>query len=212
MFKLQSLLAPALAVTVVACGARFSAHENDGAPSGGAGEASGGFTSSGGSLGVSSGGEPQGGSSSSGGNSSVGSGGTVTGTGGVGTGSAGRGNWGNAGWWSGNAGASSISQCATLREEYQATIEKARACDKDSTDQCSTSSVAPAVGGCGCPVLINTKSAAADAAKKAYQAYSAAKCDRTGPVCDIACPGFSTAYCQPSATGAYVCTGDGLQR
>src|ERR1041384_6187609 len=176
MFKLQSLLAPAVAITAVACGARFSAHENDGTPNGNAGEASGGFTSSGGRSGVGEAGEPQvGGSSSAGagssvssGGSSVSSGGMAPETGGSGVGSAGRSNGGNGGSLSGHGGASSVSQCAKLREEYQATIEKARACDKDSTDQCSTSSVAPAIGGCGCPVLINTKSPASDATRKAY--------------------------------------------
>src|SRR6185369_1134156 len=90
MFNLQSLWAPALAVTVVACGARFSSHENDGALAGNAGEASGGFTSSAGSSSVAGAGE-----SEVGGHSSTGAGGT--GTGGTTSGTSGGRNWATAG-------------------------------------------------------------------------------------------------------------------
>lgn len=203
MFNLQSLWAPALAVTVVACGARFSSHENDGALAGNAGEASGGFTSSAGSSSVAGAGE-----SEVGGHSSTGAGGT--GTGGTTSGTSGGRNWGNGGRWSGNGGATA-ADCATLRQEYQATIEAARACDKGSMDQCSPSSVAPAVDGCGCPVLVNTQSAAADATREAYQAYLDGKCESHGPICDIACPKMVSAYCsQSGASGASLCAGDAL--
>ncbi|HYP99550.1 MAG TPA: hypothetical protein VER96_12840 [Polyangiaceae bacterium] len=223
MFKLHSFLAPVLAVTVVACGARFSPHEHNGAP-GGAGEASGGFTSSAGSSSVGNGGEPETGGSGAAGSSSTGTGGTVaiatggaptatggaaTATGGAATATAGS---GGRGWWTGNGGGSSLSQCATLRQEYQASIEKARVCDKGSTDQCSPTSAAPIISGCGCATLINTKSAAGDAVRKAYQAYLDAKCE-PGPVCDIACPVVENASCAQSVgSGTFVCTGDGFQK
>jgi hypothetical protein len=203
MFKLQSLWAPAFALTVVACGARFSAHENDGTVAGNAGDASGGFTSSAGGSSVADAGEPAVGGQSSIGVGGTGAGGTATGTGG------GR-NWGNGGRWSGNGGATA-ADCATLRQKYQATIESARTCDKGSTDQCSPSSVAQPVDGCGCPVLINTQSAAADATRQAYQAYLDAKCEYRGPVCEIACPAPATAYCsQSTSSGTLVCFGDAL--
>lgn len=220
MFKLHSFLAPALTVTVVACGARFSAHDHDGAP-GVAGEASGGFTSSAGSSSVGNGGQPETGGSSTAGSRSTstggtgdaggtgGTGGAVTATGGAATATAGSG--GRGGWWPGSGGGTSLSQCATLRQEYQASIEKARVCDKDSADQCSPKSVAPPISGCACGALINTKSAAGDATRKAYQAYLDAKCE-PGPICDIACPIAETANCQAAiGTGTFVCTGDGLQ-
>ena len=205
MFNLQSLWAPALAVTVVACGARFSAHENDGTVAGSAGEASGGFTSSAGSSSVADAGEPE-----VGGQSSTSMGGTANGMGGTATGMGGGRNWGSGGRWSGNGGATS-ADCATLRQKYEATIEAARACDKGSMDQCSPSSVAQPVDGCGCPVLINTESAAADATREAYQAYLNGKCEYHGPICDIACPAMLTAYCSQSGpSGTSVCAGDSL--
>lgn len=213
MFKVQSFWAPALAVTVVACGARFSAHENEGTATGNAGEGSAGFTSSGGSSSVADAGEPGvGGHRAAGGNSSV-TGGTGSAAGGAGT--AGR-NWGNGGWgswgvggWGSGGGGATAADCATLRQKYQAAVEEARACDKGSTDQCSPSSVAEQVGGCGCPILINTKSDAADAAKKAYQGYQDAKCEH-GAICDAFCAPFASASCEESASGGYVCTAGGL--
>ena len=197
MFNLQSLWAPALAVTVVACGARFSAHENDGGLAGTAGEPSGGSTSSAGSSSVADAGEPE-----VGGHSSTSTGGTANGMGGR--------NWGNGGRWSGNGGATA-ADCAALRQKYQASIEAARVCDKGSMGQCSPSSVAQPVDGCGCPMLINTQSAAADATREAYQAYLNAKCEYRGPICEIACPPAVGANCsQATSSGSFVCVGDEL--
>ena len=214
MFKFQSVLAPAITVALVACGARFTAHESDGAPADNAGEASGGFTSAVGGSGIANAGEAEtGGSNAAGTTSTAGAGGTVTETGGttgVGGSSAGRSGWGSGGWWSGYGGAASAAQCASLRQDYETAVEQARACDKGSTDQCSPSSVAELISGCGCPTLINTSSA--DAVKKAYQAYLDAKCER-GAVCNIACQPAPAATCSQSTTsGTFVCTGDGLQK
>jgi len=224
MIKLYSLLAPAIAVTAVACGARFTAHEHDGTA---AGEASGGFTNSASSSGVGDAGEPEVGGSSAGGAPSAGAGGAVTGTAGATTGAGGStggrgswgdggrgnggwGNWGNGGGSSGTAGAAG-ADCTTLGEQYQAAVEKARVCDKGSTDQCSASSTAEPTGGCGCPVLINTKGAATEAAKRAYQAYQKAGCVHTGPICDIFCAPATSASCEASSTSNdYVCTAGGL--
>ncbi|HEX2670912.1 MAG TPA: hypothetical protein VHM25_08570 [Polyangiaceae bacterium] len=202
MFKWSSLWALAFAVSVGACGARFSAHESDGALAGNAGDTSGGFTSSAGSSSVADAGE-----SEAGGNRSTGLGGT--GAGGT-TGSSGGRNWGNGGRGSGNGGASA-ADCATLRQTYQTSIEAARVCDKGSIGQCSPSSVAQPVDGCGCPVLINTQGAAADATREAYQAYLDGKCESHGPICDIACPKLATASCSQSGpSGSLVCVGDSL--
>jgi hypothetical protein len=212
MFNLQSLWAPALAMTLVACAARFSAHEREGTTAGSAGESSG-LTSAAGSSSVADSGEPGlgghnaagAGGTGTGGGTFTGNGGAVSGTGGTPAGTGGGRNWGNGGWWSGNGGAGA-ADCATLRQKYQATIEAARACDKGSVDQCSPTSVAQPVDGCGCPLPINTKSAAADANRKAYQAYLDAKCEYRGPICDIACPPLGTADClQLGNSGSFMC-------
>ncbi|HEY0466370.1 MAG TPA: hypothetical protein VGC79_19305 [Polyangiaceae bacterium] len=223
MFKLHPFLPVAVAVACVACGASFSAHEGGNgafAGSGNAGEGSGGPTSSAGSLSIGDAGEIEAGGTSSAGQGSTGgttsaggtatgTGGTATSTGGTTTGLGGRGNWGNGGR-RGSGGGSSSAECSTLEQEYKAAVEQARVCDKGSTDQCSPSSVAQAVGGCGCPVLINAKSQAGVDAKKAYQAYQDANCEYWGgSLCDIACPPAATASCaqQSSGTGnAFVCT------
>lgn len=224
MIKLHPLFAPAIALTAVACGARFTAHgHDDGTASGAAGEASGGFTHSAGSSSVGDAGEPEVGGSSAGAAPSAGAAGAVTGTAGTTSGmggsTGGRGGWGNGGWgnWgnvggggSGNGGAAG-ADCVSLGEQYQAAVEKARVCGKGSTDQCSASSSAEPVGGCGCPVLINVKGAATEAAKRAYQAYQKAGCVHTGPICDIFCPPVMSASCEPSSSGNdYVCTAGGL--
>jgi hypothetical protein len=222
MFKLHSFLAPALAVASVACGARFGAHENALAAggTGNAGEASGGFTNSAGTASSNAGdtSEPEAGGSSSAGGSTTGVAGTFSGTGGAASaigGSAGSagfagatgggGSGGHGGFWSGNGGAAGAS-CATLRQEYQAAVQKARACDKGSTDQCSPNSLAQPVGGCGCPVAINTSSEASVAAKQAYKAYQDNKCEYGDPICDIFCAPPTMASCEPSAPpGTFVC-------
>lgn len=197
MFKFYGFLASA--VVCVACGASFTANEGNGtaAGAGNAGEASGGLTSFAGGSSVGDAGEQ-----AVGGSSAAGSGGSIVGAGGTTTGEAGwysgRGGWGNGGWRAGAAGGSTVSECATLAQNYEAAVEKARLCDKGSTDQCTTSSVAQPVG-CGCPVLINAKSEAGTAAKKAYQAYQDAKCQSSGATCDIFCAPPVSASCTPQA-------------
>ena len=217
MFKLHPYLGSAVAIVCVACGASFSANEG-GVAAGGAGssgETNGGATSFAGSSSIGDAGEPELGSGGAAGEtSSAGAGGTATGAGGA---TAGRGGWGNAGWgnggrWGGSGGwggASTLAKCDALRQEYEAAVEKARLCDKGSIDQCSPSSVAQRIGGCGCPILINTKSEYSVAAKKAYQAYQDNKCDLSGPVCDVFCAPAVSASCAQQSTGpgsAFVCT------
>jgi len=214
MIKFYAFLAP-IAVVCVACGASFTANEGNGAAAGAAngGQATGGLTSSAGSSSVGDAGETEaGGTSSAGQGSTAGEGGSVVGAGGTtstGGWGSGRGGWGNAGWRNGTAG-SSAADCATLQEEYEAAVQKARVCDKGSTDQCTTSSLAQAIGGCGCPVLINAKSEAGAAARKAYQAYQSAKCETSGPLCDAFCaPPVAASCAQQSMTSGngFVCTG-----
>jgi len=236
MFKFQPFLAPAVVACAacVACGASFTSHDGVNgafAGSGNAGEASGGLTSAAGSSNGEAGEIEAGGTSSAGRGSTVGgttsvggsatsTGGTATSTGGTATGTGGKGtggttmgvggrNWGNGGRW-GSGGSSTGVDCTTLESEYKAAVERARVCTKGSLDECSASSVAEPVGGCGCPVLINAKSEAGAEAKKAYQAYQDAKCDYNGgPVCDIYCPAPVTAGCAQQSMGtgsAFVCT------
>jgi hypothetical protein len=215
MLKLHSFLVPAIAVTVVACSARFTAHDSDGTTGGSTGEAGGSFNGSAGSSSVGEAGEQQVGGSGSAGTAPIAGAGGTLGTAGASTGAAagaaGR-NWGGGGWRSGSGGATA-ADCETLREEYQAAVEPARACDKGSSDQCSPSSSAQPIGGCGCPVLINTKSEAASAAKIAYQRYLKAGCERSGPICDIFCGVPTGASCDQSTTSsAFVCTPSGLEK
>jgi hypothetical protein len=205
MFKFHPFLGSAVAVVCVACGASFSANEGGAAAgSGGSAAAGGGSPSSAGSSSAGDAGEMAvGGTGAAGEGSTAGAGGTVTGVAGA---SAGRGGSGHGG---GTGGGGAGTDCATLEQEYRATVEKARVCEKGSTDQCSPSSAAEAVGGCGCPVLINAKSEYAAAAKKAYQAYQNNKCGSSGPVCNIFCAPAATASCaqQTMGTGsAFVCS------
>jgi hypothetical protein len=213
MFKFNALLAP-IAVACVACGASFTANDGNGAAAGAAngGQATGGLSSSAGSSSVGEAGEAEaGGTSSAGQGSTAGEGGSVVGVGGTtssGGWGSGRGGWGNGGWRNGTGGASA-TDCLALQEEYEAAVQKARVCDKGSTDQCTASSLAQPIGGCGCPVPINAKSEAGAAAKKAYQAYQSANCQTSGPLCDAFCAPPVAVSCaqQPMTSGnGFVCT------
>jgi hypothetical protein len=198
MFKFQSFLA--LAVTCVACGASFSATEGSGGAGGvgQAGAASAGETSAAGSSSAGDAGEPNvGGTGSAGEGSLAGAGGSAAGRAGSGSGGAAAG-----------AGGSAGVDCVKLRQQYQAAVESARICDKGSTDQCSTSSVAEPIN-CGCPVLVNAQSDAAATAKKLYRAYQDGKCDGGGIICDIYCAPAMSASCAQQSSGSgsrYVCT------
>jgi len=184
-------------VTVTLCvscgGSSFqSASGGDSGAAGGGGTAAGG-NASGGSTGVS-------GSASRGGSPGGGSAGEATG--GVGTGGVG------AGGSSAGAGGSGVTECERLRTEYGVALEKARGCDSGSTDQCSTNSTLPSLG-CGCPVLVNSKSESTNVAKQKYQAFVDAMCN-AGPVCQIACLEPVAAACAPQMTAAgtaYQCAG-----
>jgi len=194
MYKFHPFLAFALAC--VACGSRFTATD-DGDGSGDAGRAG---AASGGSSSGDAGRMEVGGTSAAGQGSTAGAGGSIGGSS-----SAGNSGWGSAGWRSGSGGTGSGAECAMLRQEYQAAVEKARACDKGSTDQCSPSSVAEPVG-CGCPVLVNAKSEDTAAAKEAYQRLRDSKCDY-GANCDIACAPIMSANCsRPLMGNTFVCT------
>jgi hypothetical protein len=174
-------------VTVTLCvscgGSSFqSASGGDSGAGGGGGTAAGG-SASGGSTGI--GGSANTGGSPSGGAAAAGAGGSTAGTGGAGG-----------------------SECERLRAEYGVALEKARGCDSGSTDQCSTSSTLPSLG-CGCPVLVNSKSEFTTLAKQKYQAFQNAMCD-AGPVCEIAClePISATCAAQMTSAGtAYQCSG-----
>jgi hydrogenase maturation factor len=96
-----------------------------------------------------------------------------------------------------------------LKQQYQALLEKARVCDKGSTDECSPSSTLEPLG-CGCPVLVNAKSEYVASAKKARQAYQDAKCVDAIACTSVACVPTASASCaQASASGSgsgFVCT------
>lgn len=170
----------------------------DGDP-GGAGTASGGVSEQGGS--VASAGSSAGSVASAGSVNHAGNGGT--GNGGSGNGGAGKG--GSAGS-TGSAGAGG-ADCEALKKDYQATLDKARVCSSGSTDQCSPSSTLPGLG-CGCPVLVNSKSEQTAAGKRKYQALEAAHCVG-GVICLIACQNPTAAACAPESTtvgAGFVCT------
>jgi hypothetical protein len=217
MFKWYPYLASTVTLLCVACGASFSANEGGtAAVAGSSGDSNGGSEASAGSSSVGDAGQVETGGSAAGGESSTaGAGGSLAGAGGslagAGGSLAGQGGGGSGGRGSGGAG--TIADCATLKQEYDAAVQKARVCDKGSTDQCSPSSVAQPIGGCGCPVLINAKSEYAVAAKKAYQAYQNNKCDLGGPVCDAFCAPPTAASCAQQSMGSgnsFVCTAAGI--
>jgi hypothetical protein len=204
MFKRHpSLIIVALCV---ACGSSFEASPGGaGSGAGGAGSGAGGAGQAGQPA---SGGEAASAGSESGGAAGapdMGGGGTVSGGGGAAAGTGAAGGSETAG-----SGGSAGADCTALKTAYSLALEKARACDVGSTDQCTKSSTLPPAAGCGCAVLVNAKSAATTAAKAKYQEYQDAKCS-TGVICnDIACLAYATASCAVQSTttsSAYVCTG-----
>jgi hypothetical protein len=149
---------------------------------------------------------------SSGGAPAAGAGGRSTGGSSAGGSSAGAGTGGHttggAGGSSAGAGGSAGADCTALKTDYTTALEKARVCDKASTTQCDTGSTLPAIG-CGCPVLVNSKSEATTLAKQKYQAYQDAKCN-VGPICNIACLAYTSAACSQQTMGSgnvFLCTG-----
>jgi hypothetical protein len=115
---------------------------------------------------------------------------------------------GGSGGSAAGAGGSAGADCTALKNEYSAALEKARVCDKGSTNQCETGSTLPSIG-CGCPVLVNATSAATMLAKQKYQAFQDAKCN-VGPICAIACIAYNSAACSQQTMGTsnvFVCTG-----
>jgi hypothetical protein len=185
-----------------ATGSNAGATSGAGASSGGAdtGDAGAGGLSAGGAATAGAGGSSAGGSSAGAGGSSAGGRSGGAGAGGSGTGGRSGG--------AGAGGSGGAADCATLKTEYTAALEKARVCDKGSTDQCTTSSTLPTMG-CGCPTLVNAKSEATTLAKEKYQAFQNAKCP-IGPICAIACLAYTGATCSAQTTGTgntFVCTG-----
>lgn len=209
----RSLFGSSLAFLMlsVACGGNFEAM-GVGGSAGVAGTAHAGGGNGGDSS--SAAGAPSGGSSGStaiGGTTSAGASGAVTGSGGssVGSGgsSAGSGSGGVPAGGAPSTGGTGGADCATLKTEYTAAVEKARVCDVGSTDECSKSSTLPALG-CGCPTLVNAKSTYTAVAQKRYDDIQADKC-LTGAICNIACApatGASCALQTATAGGGYVCT------
>jgi hypothetical protein len=210
----NSRLLLAIVTLCSACGG--SSFEAGG--SGGAG----GDASQAGATGSNGGGSSSAGAASGGsaGDSSAGSGATAGGhpaggaaTAGAGGSSAGGSSAGASGAGAGGssggatAGAGGAADCATLKTDYAAAVELARVCDKGSSDQCTTSSTLPTLGGCGCGNLVNAKSKATTLAKEKYQAFQDAKCP-VGPICNIACIAYKSATCSAAAMGnTFVCTG-----
>ena len=121
--------------------------------------------------------------------------------------SAGSGSAGNGGAAVAGSAGSSSGECARLKAQFQAALEKARACDKGSKDQCSPSSTVEPLS-CGCAVLVNAKSEFSTAAKKARQAYQDAKCAEGIACAAIACAPIVDASCAPEigSTSAFVCS------
>jgi hypothetical protein len=177
----------------VAAGAGMSASGGTSSSAGSGATANGGANTAGAANGGAGAGPSAGAGGSSAGSTSTG--GSSTGGGSAGTSSAGAG---------GSAGA----DCTTLKAEYAAAVEKARACDSGSTDECDKSSTMPAIG-CGCATLVNAKSDYTTIAKQKYQAIQDAKCG-TGLICNMACLAYTSAACSAeasTASAAYECTG-----
>lgn len=195
MFKFCSSLV--FVIACVACGSKFTANEGGALASGGdVGDANGGQTSSiGGDAGdVGVGGTSAGGTSA---------GGTGGGTDSGGTGASAGMDTAKAG----SAGSDTGSECAKLKQQFSALLEKARACNEAATDECSPSSTLEPLG-CGCPVLVNAKSEYTTAAKKARQTYRDAKCVDNAICPAIACVQPTAASCVPgTAADSFVCTG-----
>lgn len=197
MIKFHPFLA--LTLACVACGASFSAGDGSGG-SGGlgqAGAASGGETNAAGSSSAGDAGESSVGGTGAAGEGSIAGGGSSA---------AGRGGSGAGGAVAGAGGAG--VDCAKLKQQYQTAVEKARVCDRGSTDQCSTSSVAEPIN-CGCPVLVNAKSEYTATAKKVYRTYQESNCDDGGLACDIFCAPATSASCAQQSMGpgsSYLCT------
>jgi hypothetical protein len=209
----NSRLLLAIVTLCSACGgSSFEAGGSGGASQAGAtgsngGDTSSAGTSSGGTAGDSSGGASAGGHPA-GGAATAGAGGSSAGGSSAGASSAGAGTGGSSGGATAGAGGSAGANCATLKTDYAAALEKARVCDKGLTNQCSTSSTLPTMG-CGCPVLVNSKSEATTLAKAKYQAFQDAKCP-VGPICNIACLAYTGATCSAQTMGTgntFVCTG-----
>ena len=216
----MSKLAPLFAMMslCVACGGAFeaasqTAEVEDGGSAGarvvgngGLIEGVGGGSAAGAGAGVAEGGSVGTGEGGSGaGVAGNGAGGSGTSVGGHGSAGSGSGVGGSA--VAGSGGSSGVD-CTTLKEEYRVAVQKARTCDKGSTNQCSASSTLPPVG-CGCPVLVNAKSVATTVAKQKYQAIQDNHCEK-GPICNIACLAYMAAECSSQSMMAgdvFVCTG-----
>lgn len=168
----------------------------NGGQTGAAGTANGGQTGSAGAA--------NGGQTGSAGAANGGHAGDVAGGGTIGSGGSSAGATASAG---SPAGGSGGTDCAALKVEYDAAVQKARICTQGGMGECSSSSTLPAVS-CGCPVLVNAKSANLALAKQKLQALQDGKCN-AGPICNIACLAYASAACMPSATAApeLVCTG-----
>jgi hypothetical protein len=215
----NSRLLLAIVTLCSACGSQFEAggtggssgSTNDAGTTGSdAGATSSAGATSGGSAGESSagaGGAGAGGASAGGAATAGAGGSSAGGAGAAGAGAAGAGAGGSSAGAGGASGCDAeATDCAKLKCEYAAAVELARVCDKGSSDQCTTSSTLPSLGGCGCPTLVNTKSDATTLAKQKYQAFQNAKCP-VGPVCNIACPANTGATCSAATVGnTFVCT------
>ncbi|MEO7035329.1 MAG: hypothetical protein ABI548_15510 [Polyangiaceae bacterium] len=214
-----------------ACGSKFTSADPSGGNAGAAASADGGSgaagapdsggdagetstAGSGGTISAGSGGTISagaGGSSAGHGGSSAGAGGSSAGSGGT----SGKGGRGGSTGTAGTSGTAGASVCDTLEADYPPLLEKARVCDKGSLDQCSPSSKLSPLGGCGCAVLVNAKSAATTLAQKKYQELQDNKClNNGGVICNVACLPPTGASCEQQMTGtsstAFVCTGSAL--
>ena len=188
MVKFRSCLV--LVIACVACGSRFSANEGGGSAGFGGQPSAAGSPDIGDAGDASSGGSDSG---ATGGSSNTGGVGASAGDGGAATG--------------GMGGSIPIDQCTKLKQQYQTALEKARACELGSMDECSPSSTVEPLG-CGCAVLVNAKSESTTIAKKARQAYRDAKCSEDTVCPLIACAQPASASCAPGKLSAdtFVCT------
>jgi|GEM_PF-985768 len=221
MFKFHASLL--LIIACAACGSSFTANggnggsdglgtagEGSGAGPGTAGSSNGGDT---GEAGAESGGADTGGAGGRAGSSGLGGAGGRGGSG-PGRGGAGNGGGGGAGTGGGALGGSGgtppVDDCAALREQYSAVVEKARVCEPNMKDECSASSTLNSIG-CGCPIFVNPKSEYVEQAKKIYRSYQDAKCVDDVACAQVACLPVVSANCaRVAGSSSYVCTGTGI--
>ena len=118
----------------------------------------------------------------------------MTGTGGSRTGTGGEGGTGPA---AGGSGGSVSSTCNALVAEYQSAVTEAETCQVGASGQCQQL-VTASLTGCSCPTYVTDSSALSTI----ENAWVAAGCTGSGPVCDLFCPAALNTTCVATDGGS----------